>query len=173
MRRTKKGKFKGREIVGTAEKKAWAEDYYDKHRKQIDSAVNQWKEDNGVSTSKSNKEIFASEIAYGTVGDFHSVKKAQDAVSKKLHEMRGGDIELWEAKHDGAYRAEAGFNDLRKLNGKVKTFVDYDFENADLDVNGYFDIEGTDYVIAKVWHKSDSGSPYFIWEYTKKGAIGL
>ena len=167
-----KGRFKNNELDSPASKELFAKKYYKQNQKRIDSAINKYRAANNIDPSVSNEKIFTDSIKYSG-RNFGSKKLAKEAIDRKLYELGGGDLDLYDAKHGGRNREDYGFKDLRKLNGRLDgQFHDYKYSGADFDVEGYYKIAGSDTVIAKIIDKS-SGSPYSVWEYMKGTDIGL
>ena len=162
-----KGRFKNNELDSPA-----AKSYYSQHQKRVDSAINKYRSKNNIDPTVSNEKIFTDSIKYSG-RNFGSKKLAKEAIDRKIYELGGGDLDLYDAKHGGRNREDYGFSDLRKLNGKLDgQFHDYKYTGADFDVEGYYKITGSDIIIAKIIDKS-SGSPYGVWEYMNGLDIGV
>ena len=167
-----KGRFKNNELDSPAAKEAFAKGYYSQHQKRIDSAINKYRSRNNIDPNVSNEKIFTDSIKYSG-RNFGSKKLAKEAIDRKIYELGGGDLDLYDAKHGGRNREDYGFSDLRKLNGKLDgQFHDYKYTGADFDVEGYYRITGSDIIIAKIIDRS-SGSPYGVWEYMNGLDIGV
>ena len=167
-----KGRFKNNELDSPAAKEAFAKSYYNQHQKRVDSAINKYRSRNNIDPTVSNEKIFTDSIKYSG-RNFGSKKLAKEAIDRKIYEFSGGDLDLYDAKHGGRSREDYGFNDLRKLNGKLDgQFHDYKYTGADFEVEGYYRITGSDIIIAKIIDKS-SGSPYGVWEYMNGLDIGV
>ena len=167
-----KGRFKNNELDSPAAKELFAKGYYKQNQKRIDSAINKYRSRNNIDPTVSNEKIFTDSIKYSG-RNFGSKKLAKEAIDRKIYELNGGDLDLYDAKHGGRNREDYGFKDLRKLNGRLDgQFHDYKYSGADFDVEGYYRIAGSDIVIAKIIDRS-SGSPYSVWEYMKGTDIGL
>ena len=167
-----KGRFKNNELDSPAAKEAFAKSYYNQHQKRIDSAINKYRSRNNIDPTVSNEKIFTDSIKYSG-RNFGSKKLAKEAIDRKIYELNGGDLDLYDAKHGGRNREDFGFSDLRKLNGKLDgQFHDYKYTGADFDVEGFYRITGSDIIIAKIIDKS-SGSPYSVWEYMNGLDIGV
>ena len=167
-----KGRFKNNELDSPAAKEAFAKSYYNQHQKRIDSAINKYRSRNNIDPTVSNEKIFTDSIKYSG-RNFGSKKLAKEAIDRKIYELNGGDLDLYDAKHGGRNREDFGFSDLRKLNGKLDgQFHDYKYTGADFDVEGFYRITGSDIIIAKIIDKS-SGSPYGVWEYMNGLDIGV
>ena len=167
-----KGRFKNNELDSQAAKELFAKSYYNQHKKRVDSAINKYRSINNIDPIVSNEKIFTDSIKYSG-RNFGSKKLAKEAIDRKIYELNGGDLDLYDAKHGGRNREDYGFKDLRKLNGRLDgQFHDYKYSGADFDVEGYYKIAGSDIVIAKIIDRS-SGSPYSVWEYMKGTDIGL
>lgn len=167
-----KGRFKNNELDSPAAKEDFARKYYKQNQKRVDSAINKYRAANNIDPTVSNEKIFTDSIKYSG-RNFGSKKLAKEAIDRKIYELGGGDLDLYDAKHGGRNREDYGFKDLRKLNGRLDgQFHDYKYSGADFDVEGYYKIAGSDIVIAKIIDKS-SGSPYTVWEYMNGLDIGL
>ena len=167
-----KGRFKNNELDSPAAKELFAKSYYNKHKKRVDSAINKYRSRNNIDPNVSNEKIFTDSIKYSG-RNFGSKKLAKEAIDRKIYELGGGDLDLYDAKHGGRNREDYGFSDLRKLNGKLDgQFHDYKYTGADFDVEGYYRITGSDIIIAKIIDRS-SGSPYGVWEYMNGLDIGV
>ena len=53
-----KGRFKNNELDSPVAKEAFARNYYDQHRKRIDSAINKYRAANNIDASVPNEKIF-------------------------------------------------------------------------------------------------------------------
>ena len=167
-----KGRFKNNELDSPAAKEAFAKSYYNQHQKRVDSAINKYRSRNNIDPTIKKEKIFTDSIKYSG-RNFGSKKLAKEAIDRKIYELNGGDLDLYDAKHGGRNREDYGFSDLRKLNGKLDgQFHDYKYTGADFDVEGYYRITGSDIIIAKIIDKS-SGSPYGVWEYMNGLDIGV
>ena len=170
-RRTKKKqRFYYNSAKGPDEKKIVLENYYDKHQKSVNNAVEKYKQRKHIVTNKTNKQIFVDELK-NTARDWGSARQAKEAIEKKLVEYRGGDIDWYEARH--GYGKE-DFGDLRKLNKFKPTYVQYDFEiSYDRNVVGYYTLPISGMKIAKVRYTNNGRSPVEHWEYLYNNEIGL
>ena len=167
-----KGRFKNNELDSPAAKEAFAKKYYKQHQKRVDSAINKYRAANNIDPTISNEKIFTDSVKY-TGRNFGSKKLAKAAIDRKIYELNGGDLELYDAKHGGRDREKYGFKDLRKLNNRLDgQYHDYKYTGADFDVEGYYKIAGSDIIIAKIIDRS-SGSPYSVWQYMNGMDIGL
>ena len=167
-----KGRFKNNELDSPEVKELFAKSYYKQHKERVDSAINKYRSRKNIDPTVSNEKIFTDSIKY-SARNFGSKKLAKEAIERKIYEFGGGDLDLYDAKHGGRNREDFGFKDLRKLNGKLDgKFYDYKFTGVDFDVEGYYEISGSDIVIAKIIDRS-SGSPYSVWQYVNRLDIGL
>ena len=167
-----KGRFKNNELDSPAAKELFAKSYYRQHQKRVDSAINKYRSRNNIDPTVSNEKIFTDSIKYSG-RNFGSKKLAKEAINRKIYELNGGDLDLYDAKHGGRNREKYGFKDLRKLNNRLDgQYRDYRYTGADFDVEGYYKIAGSDIIIAKIIDRS-SGSPYSVWEYMNGLDIGL
>ena len=167
-----KGRFKNNELDSPAAKEAFAKGFYKQNQKRIDSAINKYRAANNIDPTVSNEKIFTDSIKYSG-RNFGSKKLAKEAIDRKICELNGGDLDLYDAKHGGRNREDYGFSDLRKLNGKLDgQFHDYKYTGADFDVEGYYRITGSDIIIAKIIDRS-SGSQYSVWQYMNGLDIGV
>lgn len=167
-----KGQFKSNELDSPEAKKLFAEKYYNQHKKRVDAAINNYRKSHNIAPSVTNEKIFTDTIKY-SARNFGSKKSAKDYIQKKLFELNGGDLAVYEAKHGARNREDYGFSDLRKLNGRLDgNYHDYKYSEPDFEVEGYYEIKGSDVVIAKIIDKS-SGSPYEVWEFKNRDEIGL
>ena len=167
-----KGRFKNNELDSPAAKEAFAKGYYKQNQKRIDSAINKYRAANNIDASVSNEKIFTDSVKY-SARNYGSKKLAKEAIERKIYELGGGDLDLYDAKHGGRDREAFGFKDLRKLNGRLDgQYHDYKYTGLDFDVEGYYRITGSDIIIAKIIDSS-SGSPYGVWEYMNGLDIGV
>ena len=167
-----KGRFKNNELDSPAAKETFAQGYYKQNQKRIDSAISKYRAKNNIDPTVSNEKIFTDSIKYSG-RNFGSKKLAKEAIDRKIYELNGGDLDLYDAKHGGRNREDYGFKDLRKLNGRLDgQFHDYKYSGADFDVEGYYKITGSDIIIAKIIDRS-SGSPYSVWQYMNGLDIGV
>ena len=192
------GKFSKERLKDQGEVKKFAEDYYNKHSKSVNNAINE-SVNNGIlfpSASGDPKRVFISYI--GATPSFSSKTKAKNAIEKTLKTWKGVDLQFEEAKK-GRNRATFGFKDLRKLNKTKYSFetLPKDFEvyrsDGQLDwyAREYYDINKIDKTtnerifIAKKykyrytysalegqWVRENS-VPDEVWEYVKASEIGL
>ena len=179
-------KFKKQKIFGTSQRKQFAEDYYKTHRKTVDAAVDEYRKNNNIDAEiakgklkpVSNEEIFVAEITYGThTRGWYSKKTANASVARKLYELRNGDTEWYDAYHGIANEEDfPQYKDLRKFNNKKASYTDYEFgdpTDKDGQVVGYYSFGDPNVVLARVFYKPSSDSPYETWELRNKYDIGL
>ena len=162
--------------VTRAEQATLAGEYYDKHKQTIDNAINDRikKEGSMGFGNKTNRELFieaAIDSSVMTVVNYGSKKSAKRALAGLVDDIRGLDPNIKQIKKEAEGREQAGFKDLRKLNRKVNgAEIDYIYG----DVVGYFEISGSDYVIAHSrTDRYNTGSPIDVYEYVLKSSIGL
>lgn len=175
MARAKRsGRYKYQSIKGNTEKELFAKDYYKKHKKAIDKAIDLYRNSKNRPINKTNEEIFVSYMKYGR--DFGSAQQAKKAAERLTVELAGGDTDWYDAKHGANKKI---FGDLRKLNKFKPTYIDYDFEYAGdqytdkYAVTGYYDTTDPNIKIASKTIFPTDDSPYTIWEYVKASEIGL
>lgn len=171
--RTKRQTYKRATYKGPTEKGLLAKEYYKKHQKRLDKALDIYRQGRVKDNSISNEKIFEDLIKYGA-RDFGSAKQAKEYLERTTVYLEGGDLDWYDAKHGSNKQI---FGDLRKLNGHNPKYVDYDYEYSDSDGNytieGYYETSDPDIVIAKVWEDNGDGSPFSYWEYKYKDEIGL
>ncbi len=177
MRRNRRtGRFK-RYIVKADNKRAFLEQYYEQHKKQIDKAVDIYKERHNLNFT--NKRIFVDRLYYGT-SEWHGVKTAKKVINRTLHYMRYGSdsLEYYDATHRA--RENTTLKDLRKFNNKKPGQFIYKDQvlataknGAERTLEGYYDVPGTDYVLAKVLYQYNRESPTEDWEYVRRDEIGI
>ena len=163
----KTGKFI-RNVVKLDDARAYAADYYDKHQKTIDKLLN-------GKTKRNNKDVFidlVDDLFDQNRSKYGSKKNLNEGIRGIINELQGIDPRLNEIKRDALGREEAGFKDLRKLNKRVSP-QEISYDGPD-NIIGYYDIKGSDYVIAhKLDYTFSSKSPTNIYEYTTRINAGL
>ena len=170
LRAKRSGRYKYGSIKGTVEKENFLKDYYKKHKKAVDKAVENYKKSKGITTTISNEKLFVDKLKYGR--DWGSTKQARMAVERTIVSLNGEDAEWYDAKHGSNKQI---FGDLRKLNKFKAKYTDYKFTDAsgDWGVEGYYETTNPDIVIANKTVYPSKDSPYSYWEYMKKDEIGL
>lgn len=169
MANRKQNKKSGRfinNIVKVEDAKKYAQDYYDKHKKSIDKLLN---------TNRNKKELFTDmveDLFDQYRSKYNNVKNLNKGIRSIIDELKGIDPRLSEIKREANYRVEAGFGDLRKLNGRLgKQEIAYDGPNG---IVGYYDIAGSDYVIIhRLDYTFSANSPESIYEYETRTNAGL
>lgn len=172
-RRTKRGTYKRATYKGPAEKELLAQNYYQKHKKKLDKAIDIYRQGRISDNTVSNEKIFTDLIKYGA-RDFGSAKQAKEYMERMTAYLEGGDEEWYDAKH--GYNKEI-FGDLRKLNRHSPVYVDYDYSYFDSEasytIEGYYETTNPNIVIARITQDNGDGSPFTYWEYRYKDEIGL
>lgn len=164
----KTGKFI-HNVVKVEEARAYAADYYDKHKDRIDEILDRKK------VIRNHKDVFidsVEDLFDQNRSKYTSKKSLNEGIRGIINEMQGIDPRLNEIKRDALNREEAGFSDLRKLNNRVsKQEIPYDGPN---NIVGYYDIKGSDYVIVhRLDYTFSSKSPTNIYEYETRVNVGL
>lgn len=164
---------KQQKIFGEISKRKFASDYYLKHKSQIDKVIDDFKDRKNIKKSISNKDIFESEIVYGTnPKGWYSKKAATAAVKEKLYTLKGGDSTWYEAYHN----IENKSVDLRYFNNKQGTWYEYEYgdeSETEGKVIGYFDFGDANMLLTQVLYKIGKDSTITKWELRDKNAIGL
>ena len=155
-------------IVKVDEARAYAADYYDKHQKIIDKLLN-------GKTTRNNKDVFidlVDDLFQQNGVKYNSKKNLNEGIRGIINELRGIDPRLNEIKRTAENREEAGFKDLRKLNGKV-SLQEISYIGPD-NIVGYYAIKDNDYVIVhKLDYTYSSKSPTNLYEYMTRVNAGL
>lgn len=164
---------KKRRIWKSTGKREYLEDYYESHKKTIDNAVAVYKTRHP--SSQSAKEIFVNRLYYGK--DWNSAKRAKYEIDREIHLLRGGDSDEWEAKHTPNNRPSY-YKSQTRVNKRFKSgYIEHDFEGEDsegtFEIQGYYSLGKSSYVIAKVRRYFGEDSPFEAWEWKKKNEIGL
>lgn len=170
-RAKRSGRYTYGRIEGNVEKEIYLKNYYAKHKRAVDAAVNAFKKRKNIPASKDNEKIFVDTLKYGK--DFGSSKQAKMAVERELTSMRGEDPQWYDAKH--AYNAHDVYGDLRRLNKYKAKYNDYKYmdSSGDWGIEGYYETNDPDIIIAnKVVYPSED-SPYSYWEYMDRSKVGL
>ena len=163
----KSGKFINN-IVRVEDAKKYAEAYYNKHKKAIDKLLD-------GQTNRNKKDVFVDlveDLYDQNRSKYNSKKNLNKGIKSVINELKGNDPRLDEIKREALYREEAGFGDLRKLNGKLSgQEIAYDGPNG---IIGYFDIKDSDYVIIhRLDYTFSTKSPEDIYEYETRTNAGL
>ena len=163
----KSGKFINN-IVRIEDAKKYAEAYYNKHKKAIDKLLD-------GQTNRNKKDVFVEfieDLYDQNRSKYNSKKNLNKGIKSVINELKGNDPRLDEIKREALYREEAGFSDLRKLNGKLSgQEIAYDGPDG---IIGYFDIKDSDYVIVhKLDYTFSTKSPEDIYEYETRTNAGL
>ena len=166
-RNKKSGKFI-HNIVKVEDAKKYAEEYYKKHHKAIDRLLD-------GKTTMGNKDFFldaVEDLFDQNRSKYGSKKNLIAGIKSIIEELKGNDPKLNEIKREALNREEAGFKDLRKLNGKIAGHeIPYDGPDG---IVGYFDIKDSDYVIVhKLDYTFSADSPEDIYEYETRTNVGL
>ena len=155
-------------IVKVDEARAYAANYYDKHQKIIDKLLN-------GKTTRNNKDVFidlVDDLFQQNGVKYNSKKNLNEGIRGIINELRGIDPRLNEIKRTAENREEAGFKDLRKLNGKV-SLQEISYIGPD-NIVGYYAIKDNDYVIVhKLDYTYSSKSPTNLYEYMTRVNAGL
>ena len=163
----KTGKFI-RNVVKVDDARAYASDYYDKHQKSIDKLLD-------GKTTRNNKDVFidlVDDLYDQNRSKYGSKKNLNEGIKGIIDELQGIDPRLNSIKRTAENREEAGFKDLRKLNKRVSP-QEISYNGPD-NIVGYYDIKGSDYVIAhKLDYTFSSSSPTDVYEYTTRINAGL
>lgn len=169
-RAKRSGRFTYGKIKGNVEKEIYLRDYYKKHQKVIDNAVQAYKARKNITKPISSEDLFVNELKYGR--DFGSTRQAKAAIERHLVYFRGEDENWYDAKHGSNSKI---LGDLRKLNKFKPKYNNYTYMDlsGDWGVDGYYETNDPDIIIAnKVVYPSDD-SPYSYWEYMYKDKVGL
>ena len=163
----KTGKFI-HNVVKVDDAKAYAADYYDKHKKSIDKLLD-------GKTTRNNKDVFidlVDDLFDQNRSKYGSKKNLNAGIRSIINELQGIDPRLNEIKRDALNREEAGFSDLRKLNKRVSP-QEIPYDGPD-NIVGYYDIKDSDYVIVhKLDYTFSSKSPTNIYVYETRVNVGL
>ena len=163
----KTGKFI-KNIVKVDDARVYAADYYDKHQKSIDKLLN-------GKTKRNNKDVFidlVDDLFDQNRSKYGSKKNLNEGIKGIIDELQGIDPRLNSIKRTAENREEAGFKDLRKLNKRVSP-QEISYNGPD-NIVGYYDIKGSDYVIAhKLDYTFSSSSPTDVYEYRTRINAGL
>ena len=163
----KTGKFI-HNIIKNEEALEYAANYYEKHKEYIDKILD-------GKTTRNKKDVFIDAVddLFGQNRSKYTSKKSLNAgIRSIIDEFRGIDPRLSEIKRTAENREEAGFKDLRKLNGKV-SLQEISWIGPD-NIVGYYDIKDSDYVIVhKLDYTFSSKSPTNIYEYMTRIDAGL
>lgn len=171
MPNKRKNKKTGRfihNVVKIDEARAYAANYYDKHKISIDKLLN-------GRTTRNNKDVFidlVDDLFQQNGVKYNSKKNLNAGIRSIIDELQGIDPRLNEIKRDALNREEAGFSDLRKLNKRVSP-QEIPYAGPD-NIVGYYDIKGSDYVIVhKLDYTFSANSPTNIYEYETRVNVGL
>ena len=171
MANTRQNKKTGKfihNVVKVDDARAYAANYYDKHQKIIDKLLN-------GKTTRNNKDVFidlVDDLFQQNGVKYNSKKNLNEGIRGIINELRGIDPRLNEIKRTAENREEAGFKDLRKLNGKV-SLQEISYIGPD-NIVGYYAIKDNDYVIVhKLDYTYSSKSPTNLYEYMTRVNAGL
>lgn len=163
----KTGKFI-HNVVKVEDARAYAADYYDKHQNTINKLLN-------GKTKRNNKDVFidlVDDLFDQNRSKYGSKKNLNEGIKGIINELQGIDPRLNEIKRTAENREAAGFKDLRKLNKRVSP-QEIAYDGPD-NIIGYYDIKGSDYVIAhKLDYTFSSKSPTDVYEYETRVNVGL
>lgn len=164
-RKKKTGRFINN-VVKVEEARKYAEEYYRKHKKTIDKILSD-------TTRKKETFVEAVEDLYEhNRSKYNNKRNLTEGIRSVLNEFQGIDPRLNEIKRNAAFREEAGFKDLRKLNKRVSG-QEISYEGPD-NIIGYFDIAGSDYVIVhRLDYTFSEDSPQDVYEYETRVNAGL
>ena len=163
----KTGKFI-RNVVKVDDARAYAADYYDKHKNTIDKLLY-------GKTKRNSKDVFidlVDDLFDQNRSKYGSKKNLNAGIRSIIDELKGIDPRLNEIKRTAENREEAGFKDLRKLNKRV-SYQEISYSGPD-NIVGYYDIKDSDYVIVhKLDYTFSSNSPTNVYEYITRINAGL
>ena len=155
-------------VVKIDEARAYAANYYDKHKNSIDKLLD-------GKTTRNNKDVFidlVDDLFDQNRSKYGSKKNLNAGIRSIIDELQGIDPRLNEIKREALNREEAGFSDLRKLNKRVSP-QEIPYAGPD-NIVGYYDIKGSDYVIVhKLDYTFSAKSPMNIYEYETRVNAGL
>ena len=169
-RSKRSGRYKYGSINGNAEKEFYLKNYYKQHKATVDRAVEAYKKRKNIPNNVSNEKLSVDRLKYGR--DFGSTKHAKMAVERSLIQMRGEDADWYDAKHGSNKKI---YGDLRKLNKFKAKYTDYRYldTSGDWGIEGYYETNISNVVIAMKTVYPSEDSPYSYWEYMYKNEIGL
>ena len=155
-------------VVKIDDARAYAADYYDKHKNTIDKLLY-------GKTKRNSKDVFidlVDDLFDQNRSKYGSKKNLNAGIRSIIDELQGIDPRLNEIKRTAENREEAGFKDLRKLNKRV-SYQEISYSGPD-NIVGYYDIKDSDYVIVhKLDYTFSSKSPTNIYEYITRINAGL
>ena len=167
-RKAKTGRFINN-VVRVDDAKQYAEDYYNQHKRAIDRLLE-------GKTTRNKKDVFVDmveDLFDQNRSKYNNKKNLNAGIRSILDELQGIDPRLNEIKREAAGREEAGFGDLRKLNKKLSK-QEIPFEPGFDDIVGYYDIQGSDYVIVhRLDYTFSTDSPENVYEYELRVNVGL
>ena len=155
---------------------ASATEYYQKHKRELDKII---PDIHGVSKEKQFVDRFKYGIAgRGITNRSNTKKQFLEKVKYVKAHLQGYNLDALEAKEKGINADKYGFKDKRKLNWRKfnlkQDMKSHYYTKGNDEIEGYFEINNSDVVIAKVYSRKYSNeSPEARFEFFKKNEIGL
>ena len=150
----------------------YAREYYRKHKGSIDRAMNEARKEGRLTTKLDNEQAFVemSESLLLEQSSFAKKTTLNERLQGLVDEMKGLDPNIKKIKREAEGREEAGFDDLRKLNGRVNG-KEIEFNGPD-GIIGYFEIANSEYVIVhRLDYQYSSKSPTNVYEYRRRSDV--
>lgn len=150
----------------------YAREYYRKHKGSIDAAMNEARKEGRLTTKLDNEQAFVemSESLLLEQSSFAKKTTLNERLQGLVDEMKGADPNIRKIKREAEGREDAGFEDLRKLNGRVNG-KEIKFDGPD-GIIGYFEIANSEYVIVhRLDYQYSATSPTNVYEYRRKSEV--
>lgn len=150
----------------------YAREYYRKHKGSIDAAMNEARKEGRLTTKLDNEQAFVemSESLLLEQSSFAKKTTLNERLQGLVDEMKGADPNIRKIKREAEGREEAGFEDLRKLNGRVNG-KEIKFDGPD-GIIGYFEIANSEYVIVhRLDYRYSAKSPTHVYEYRHRSTV--
>ena len=150
----------------------YAREYYKKHKGSIDRVMDEARKEGKLTTKLDNEQAFVemSESLLLEQSSFAKKTTLNERLQGLVDEMKGDDPNIRKIKREAEGREEAGFNDLRKLNGRLNG-KEIKFDGPD-GIIGYFEIANSDYIIVhRLDYQYSSKSPTNVYEYRLRSSV--
>lgn len=179
--------FKKQRLYKSGDKRQYLEEYYEKHKKTIDNAINKFKRRKDVHLTGDNKKIFVDDIYLGK--DFNSKRNAKLEIERVIYGYKHAKNNAQRAYLEAAYEVKQKAKQFKDIPGKYLTMdtkklrsrisdemVDYEFKDDDSKIFGYYKVKyERDYVLVRQlkYHAANEKSPEEQVVWRRKDEIGL
>lgn len=164
-------------VSGVTEKKAFAEEYFDKHSKAVINAMRKSKNlrltDADFQNTAKIRDIFSGEFAYNP-RNFDKRATATRAIKAQLEVYRYGDAEFVEMKENLDTTTGEDIDKRKILRGFKGYVYDWSDNVYEYESEGYWETSDGDKIVIKVNKKLiGTNSPWTSYIVLEKGDVGI